>query len=194
VIVSGSEPLQSRHRNTRGSAAVRGDMKAFILIGFAAACAGAPARPAQLSLKAPLDTLSFYVGKWQCKGTYFATPEQPTEETWDARIEVEPELDGTSLHVQMFGPGDNRSEEHKGYSATTKTWHHVAVTNSGSWIALVSPGWDGTRMVFTPAAGGDDSHERATFTKRSDREYSHAVSRATDHGEDRVWEKVCRKS
>jgi hypothetical protein len=167
-------------------------VKPTILIAFtSAACAHAPAPP---TLRPPLDTLAFYVGKWECKGTDFVTADQPTRETWDARLEVEPELDGTSLHVTMIGPGDSRTAEHKGYDAATKTWHHVAVANSGFWAALVSPGWVGDHMVFTPATSGADANERTTFTKLSEREYSHAVSRATDHGEEKVWEKVCRKS
>jgi hypothetical protein len=157
----------------------------------ATACAKAPAQP---TLKPPLDALAFYVGSWQCKGTSFVAPDRPVEETWDARIEVTPELDGTSLFVQMFGPGDNQTAEHKGYDPATKTWHHVAVGKAGFWAAMVSPGWDGTHMTFTPAGGIEDTHERATFTKRSEREYSHAVSRVTDHGDEKVWEKICKKS
>ena len=169
-------------------------MKPTILLVLAA-CATGPARTARApALKAPLDTLAFYVGSWQCKGTSFVTAEQPAEETWDARVEVTPELDGTSLFVQMFGPGDNRTAEHKGYDAETKTWHHVAVGNSGFWAAMISPGWDGSRMVFAPAGGIEDARERATFAKHSDREYSHAVSRVTDHGDEKVWEKICTKS
>lgn len=166
-------------------------MKPLVLTALsAAACASTPARP---TLKPPLDTLAFYVGSWRCTGTSFATAEQPTAETWDARIEVEPELGGTSLHVTMIGPGDNLTSEHKGYDPATKTWHHIAVAKNGFWEAMVSPGWQGTHMVFSPAAGGDDPRERATFTKLGDRAYSHAVSRVTDHGEEKVWEKTCRK-
>src|SRR5690349_1992024 len=81
-----------------------------------AACASAPrATPSTMALKAPLDSLQFYVGSWQCSGTSFAGKDQPKDETWQARVEVEPELDGMSLHVQMIGPGENRTEEHKGY-------------------------------------------------------------------------------
>ncbi len=174
-----------------------------------AACAGGPrpttptANPTTTSnttnavtLRAPLDSLQFYVGSWQCAGTSFAGKDQPKDETWQARVEVEPELDGMSLHVRMIGPGENRTEEHKGYDPATKTWHHVAVTSWGDWAAMVSSGWEGDHMVFTPAGGVVDSHDRATFTKRGEREYSHAVSRVGDHGEDggKVWEKICRKS
>ena len=180
------------HRECARGAAGNPRVKPVILIAVAAtACASGAPRP---TLRAPLDTLAFYVGNWQCTGKSFVAPDQPVEETWSARVEVEPELEGTSLHVKMIGPGDNRTEEHKGYDPATKTWHHVAVANSGFWGALVSPGWVGDHMVFSPAGGGDDPRERATFTKRNDREYSHAVSRVTDEGEQAVWEKVCRKS
>ena len=175
---------------TRDGSGSRRVKPILLIVLVAAACARPASPPTPPTLRAPLDSLSFYVGKWQCKGTDFVTAAQPT---WDARIEVEPELDGTSLFVQMIGPGDSRTAEHKGYDPTTKTWHHVAVANSGFWAAMVSPGWVGDHMVFTPAGGGDPS-ERATFTKHGEREYSHAVSRVTDHGEERVWEKVCRKS
>ena len=49
-------------------------------------------------------------------------------------------------------------------------------------------------MVFSPDAKSETESWIATFTKRGEREYSHGVSLLTDHGEERVWEKVCTKS
>ena len=172
-------------------------MKSLVPIALAtAACASTPrAQTPTTTLRAPLDSLQFYFGSWQCAGTSFAGPEQPKQETWQARVEVEPELGGTSLHVRMIGPGENLTEEHKGYDPATKTWHHVAVSSWGDWAAMESKGWDGSHMVFTHAGGVGDAHERATFTKRGEREYSHAVSRVDGAGhESKVWEKICRKS
>jgi hypothetical protein len=157
-------------------------MKPIVPILLAATACGAPATHAT-KLQAPLDSLAFYVGHWSCKGTYFT----PKEEHWDATIDVAPELGGTWLSVEMTGPGTNHTAEHKGYEAATKTWHHVAVVNDGSWGAMSSPGWDGSKMVFAP--DGTDDHTRATFTKLGERKYSHAVSK---DGE-KVWEKVCEK-
>jgi hypothetical protein len=150
----------------------------------------APPQPTAAALKPPLDSLAFYVGSWQCKGTYFATSDQP-EEKWEATIRVEPELDGTWLSVHMTGPGPSRSAEHKGYDAASKKWIHVAVTNSGNWLLLSSPGWTGSQMVFSPADPADKT--RATFSKLSETSYSHVVTRDTGHGVEKDWEKVCTK-
>jgi hypothetical protein len=135
-----------------------------------------------------MDSLAFYVGSWQCSGTSFATAEQPKEEHWQARVEVAPELGGHWLSVQMIGPGDNRTVEHKGYDPEHRRWTHVAMLADGTWSWLASPGWDGNHMVFTPQP---DDDTRATFTKLGDRAYSHAVSKRSG---EKQWEKVCKKS
>ena len=142
------------------------------------------------ALKPPLDSLAFYVGTWQCKGTYFATKDQP-EETWEARMEVEPELDGFWLSVRMFGPKANRSAEHKGYDPDTKKWIHLVVGNSHGWVLVTSPGWEGSKMVFASYDPADKT--RATFTKLSDTSYSHVVTRETDGVVANDWQKVCTK-
>lgn len=147
--------------------------------------------PPAVALKPPLDTLAFYVGTWQCKGTSFVTSEQPKEEKWDATVKVAPELDGTWLSVQMIGPDMNRTIEHKGYDPAAKRWVHLAVFNEGGWSILASPGWDGNHMTFTPEDKSDKS--RGTFTKLSETSYSHGVTRDTDKGVEKVWEKICNK-
>lgn len=170
-------------------------MKTLALAIVTAAACGAPAgstgplvlRP---SLQVPMDSLSFYVGTWRCKGTSWGTAGEGVE-TWQASVVVMPELDGKWLSVQMIGPDSNRTIEHKGYDPATKTWHHLAVTNDGSWGTMTSKGWDGSRMVFTPDDREDKT--RATFTKRGEREYSHTVSRASEQGEQMLWEKICTK-
>jgi hypothetical protein len=151
----------------------------------------APQRPTAAALKPPLDSLAFYVGTWTCKGTYFPTKADPEEKKWEATITVEPELDGSWLSVRMTGPGPSRSAEHKGYDANAKKWIHLAVTNNGGWLVLSSPGWTGSKMVFSPADPADKS--RATFTKLSETSYSHGVTTETDHGAEKDWEKVCTK-
>lgn len=167
-------------------------MRWIAAVGLASACGAAPPRPAPPpALRAPLDSLAFYVGTWSCRGTTFAAEGQP-EEHWTARVEVQPELDGRWLSVQMSGPDRSRTAEHKGYDPATKTWHHVAVTNDGSWATLTSAGWDGATMVFVPDDRSDPT--RTTFTKLGERAYSHAVTRPTEHGDVKIWEKVCTKA
>jgi hypothetical protein len=164
------------------------------LLGILPSCAAAPARtpaqPAPAQLTSPLDSLAFYVGSWQCKGTTFPNSEQKAE-TWDARIEVEPELDGKWLQVKMIGPGENRTVEHKGFDPFSKRWIHVAVGNDGSWVAFSSSGWNGASMVFDPAPS-DGTH--ATFTKLSETSYSHVITRDAQSGQEKLFEKVCTKA
>jgi hypothetical protein len=144
-------------------------------------------RPA---LAPALSSYAFYVGSWRCKGHSFPVEEQK-EKDWEARIEVTPELDGSWLSVQMIGPGTNRTIEHKGYDTNRKRWAHISVLTEGYWDSMHSPGWTGSQMVFTP----DDPADRtlATFTKVSDTSYTHAITRATDHGPEKLWEKSCTK-
>ena len=111
-----------------------------------AACAGpaaqrpAPRAPAPApALQPPLDSLAFYVGHWECKGTVFATADAP-ETHWDARVDVTPELDGRWLSVVMTGPDANHTAEHKGYDPVDKRWHHLGVGNDGTWVVMSSPG------------------------------------------------------
>ena len=89
-----------------------------------------------------MNSLSFYVGSWQCDGTSFATQGQSKEEHWKARMEV-------------------------------------------------APGWTGSHMVWKPEAAQEKYH--ATFTKLGEDRYAHLVVADTDHGEEKVWEKVCTK-
>jgi hypothetical protein len=160
------------------------------LVACGPSLVNAPPGPVPTTLSPPLDTLGFYVGSWSCKGTSFGEHGKPDEQ-WDARIDVAPELGGKWLSVQMTGPGDSRTAEHKGYDPTTKKWAHLAVVNDGSWGTMTSPGWTGSHMVFTP--DDKDDHTHATFSKLGERSYSHAVTRETEHGEEKVWEKICTK-
>jgi hypothetical protein len=169
----------------------------FAVIALTACAPTAPPTPASApqqstvpALKPPVDSLAFYVGNWQCKGTYFATADEP-EKKWEATMKVEPELDGSWLSVQMTGPGENRTIEHKGYDPTAKKWMHIVVVRNGGWGTLSSPGWTGSQMTFTPDDPADKT--RGTFTKLSETSYSHAEVRITDKGEVKDWEKICTK-
>lgn len=162
------------------------------LVACAAKAAPAPAAPqAQVpALDPALQSLAFYVGSWRCKGTNFDAAGK-VEKTWDARLEVKPELDGKWLSVQMFGPEMTRTAEHKGYDADKKRWVHVAVANDGTWGVLISDGWTGSSMKFLDP---EDASGYAQFTKIDDRTYSHGVTMHTPDGAGRkAWEKVCQK-
>jgi hypothetical protein len=152
--------------------------------------ASAPSAPSAPALDPSLASLAFYVGSWKCRGTTYDAPGQ-AEKTWDATLEVAPELGGKWLSVQMIGPGSSRTIEHKGYDSEKKQWVHLAVANDGSWNLLTSDGWTGSDMVFR--IEGEDERARATFTKRSETEYSHGISLQTEAGTQKLWEKVCRK-
>ena len=159
-----------------------------VLASVVASCA-AP-KPARPKLAPALESLAFYVGSWDCKGTTFKTSDQ-AEEHWSAKVIVTPELDGSWLSVQMIGPGANRTIEHKGYDPATKKFVHVAVGLDGSWGTVTSPGWSGSKMPWEPGDKADTTH--AVFAKLDDTRYSHGVTRDTEHGVERLWEKVCTK-
>ena len=150
------------------------------LLGVAS-CATPAKRPPPIA--PALETLAFYVGTWNCKGTSFEKNER-----WEAQVIVTPELDGSWLSVKMIGPGENRTVEHKGWDPATKKWVHIAVASEGWWGTLRSDGWVGAQMRFIPDDKADDT--LATFTKLDERRYSHGVTR----GDEKLWEKVCTKS
>jgi hypothetical protein len=203
---SSGSPLPSKRGDAKASAkrpwqeAVVGNISVRLLgiramrywllaaVGACAPSAGS-ARPTvrATALVAPLDSIAFYIGHWRCKGTEY-TDDRPVK-TWDAIVDVAPELDGRWVSVHMSGPGDNETSEHKGYDPVAKRWIHVAVTNAGSWGVISSPGWTGAQMVFTGSDPKDDTH--TVFTKLSDRAYSHAVVQSNG---DKVWDKLCAKS
>lgn len=168
---------------------------ALLLPGLVACAAKAAPAPAPAIRQAPtldpaLESLAFYVGSWSCKGTNFAA-DGKVEKTWDARLEVKPELGGKWLSVQMFGPEMNVTAEHKGYDADKKRWVHVAVANDGTWGLLISDGWTGSSMKFLDP---EDASGYAKFTKIDERTYLHGVTLHTpEGGERKAWEKVCQK-
>ena len=167
-------------------------IRGVLVITGLTSCASAAPPLTAAALIPPLHTLAFYVGSWQCKGTFYPTKEEPVETKWEATITVEPELDGAWLSVKMVGPGDSRSIEHKGFDATTKRWVHLAVTRSGAWSLESSTGWTaGSEMVWVSADPAEKS--RATFTKLSETSYSHVITRETDKGMEKDWDKFCTK-
>ena len=168
-----------------------------LLAGVGASCAprAAPAATpasapggASAKLDPALESLAFYVGSWRCRGTEYDAGQ--AAKTWDARVEVRPELDGKWLSVQMIGPGSNRTAEHKGYDAAHQRWVHLAVVNNGSWGMGTSKGWEGSSMTFLDP---EDPSAITTFTKINERTYSHGVAEKTDQGPRKVWEKTCSK-
>jgi hypothetical protein len=143
--------------------------------------------PPRSPLAPSLSDLAFYVGEWDCRGTTYA---KTGEEHWNAKVIVEPELDGSWLSVQMIGPGASRTVEHKGHDAEG-TWVHMSVAPSGQWVVLTSPGWMGSQMVYRSTDKTDPT--LTTFSKIDERTYSHGDARPTDHGLEKQWEKVCTK-
>ncbi len=157
---------------------------AFLAMSCAArAPAGGPTAP---PLVGEMARLQFYVGDWACTGHQ---PGDPSAD-WTALVHVRPETGGSSVAVQMVGPGDNLSAELKGRDAATGAWFHVWTTRDGAHGSLTSPGWDGDALVSIDDA---DAHHRTIFTRVSDTRYTHRDEVDAGAGWQVQWEKTCAK-
>jgi hypothetical protein len=81
------------------------------------------------------------------------------------------------------------------YNPLTKQWINLGLDNFGGYYLSTSPGWVGSKMVWTIKATDDGTTGTATFTKVSDTETRYSVvphdksgkAGPENHG-------VCRKS
>ncbi len=124
-----------------------------------------------------LDTLKFLVGSWRCTGKQLAAA-KPHTFTASLKVRLAPDN-----FWQVFDYEERKSRDHAavklhgfwGYDQSGKRYVRSAAGNSGGWEVATSPGWDGSRLVWT----GDlylptgKVAFRHVYTKKSDREFGH---------------------
>ena len=165
------------------AAAPAGAAKAGAPAGSAAA-AKAPAAPAMPALKpAPeLDQLKFLMGRWRCDGKQFGSPMFGPEHAFKATAENKPAVDN---FWDQYTYEEKKSKDHHGVKVTgfwgwdqgAKKLVRVGASNAGDWDVGSAPGLEGDKIVWTGDFSGSAGRMgyRHTFTKKSDKEWSHTL-------------------
>ena len=136
-----------------------------------------PPKPA-----AELDTFKFFLGKWKCDGKAFASPMSPTEHAVKGSAEGKLEVDN---FWQSFNYEEKKTKEHPGlkvkgywgFDQGAKRFVRAAVGNHGEWDTASAPGWEGDKLVWTGELSGAQGRIpfHHTFTKKSDKEWTHLL-------------------
>ena len=153
----------------------------------AAPAAGAPtatpAAPPPAPKPAPeLDTFKFFLGKWKCDGKAFVSPMSPTEHPVKGTAESKLEVDN---FWQSFNYEEKKSKEHPGlkvkglwgFDQGSKRFVRAAIGSHGEWDTASAPGWEGDKLIWTGELSGAQGRIafHHTFTKKSDKEWTHLL-------------------
>jgi len=146
-----------------------------------AAAAAAPAMPA-LKPAPELDQLKFLMGRWRCDGKQFGSPLFGPEHTFKATAENKPAVDN---FWDLYTYEEKKSKEHHGvkvqgfwgWDQGAKKLVRVGASNAGDWDVGSAPGLEGDKIVWTGDFSGAAGRMgyRHTFTKKSDKEWSHTL-------------------
>jgi hypothetical protein len=174
----------------------------------AAPAAGAPAAGAPPAAAAPptpkpapeLDQLKFLVGKWKCDGKQFATPmgpEHAIKGSADAKMDL-------NNFWQVWTYEEKKTKEHMGnkvkgmwgWDGAQKKFVRAGADDHGGWDSATAPGFEGDKIVwtgdFTGSMGRMPFHH--TFTKKSDKEWTHLLEVKMPDGKFAPIEEVtCKK-
>jgi len=166
----------------------------------APAAAGKPTPPPPAKPAAELDTLKFFLGRWRCEGKQFASPlgpEHPVKGSAEAKLE-------SDNFWQTFLYEEKKTKDHPGlkvrglwgFDQGAKRFVRAAAGNHGEWDTASAPGWEGDKLVWTGELSGPMGRVpfHHTFTKKSDKEWTHALE---VRGPDGKWspteELTCKK-
>ena len=154
-----------------------------------AAAAPAPAPMTPPKPAAEMDQLKFFVGKWKCEGKMFASPMTGPEHAVKGSAEDKLEQDG---HWQTWTYEEKKSKEHMGlkakgmwgWDAGNKRFVRAGADAFGGWDSATSPGLQGDKIVWTGEISGPMGKMpfHHTFTKKSDKEWTHALEIKTPDG------------
>ena len=142
-----------------------------------------PATPPPAPKPAPeLDTFKFFLGKWKCDGKAFVSPMSPTEHGVKGTAESKLEVDN---FWQSFNYEEKKSKEHPGlkvkglwgFDQGSKRFVRAAIGNHGEWDTASAPGWEGDKLIWTGELSGAQGRIpfHHTFTKKSDKEWTHLL-------------------
>src|SRR4051794_21073900 len=176
----------------------RGLVAFSLVLAVPVALAQQPA--ARPPVAAEMDQLKLFLGKWKCEGKAFANPLSGPEHTFKATAESKLESGG---HWQVFLYEEKKSKEHEGvkvhglwgWDAGNKRFVRSAGDDSGVWDSATAPGFQGDRLMWTGELSGPNGKLpfHHTFTKKSEKEWSHSLEVKGPNGKWAPWEEVICK-
>jgi len=145
--------------------------------------AASPSLPT-LVVKPPaeLDGVRFLLGKWRCDGKQFASPMFGPEHVFKAFAEMKTAVDGAWFQFLYEEKG---TKEHVGvkvhglwgWDQAAKRLVRSAASSDGTWDNATAPGLEGDKVVWLGDFSTANGHLpfRNTFTRRSDKEWTHVM-------------------
>lgn len=122
------------------------------------------------------------MGRWRCDGKQFGSPMFGPEHTFKATAENKPAVDN---FWDLYTYEEKKSKEHHGvkvqgfwgWDQGAKKLVRVGASNAGDWDVGSAPGLEGDKIVWTGDFSGAAGRMgyRHTFTKKSDKEWSHLL-------------------
>lgn len=121
-------------------------------------------------LKAELEPLAFFSGRWDCSGEFVAS-----KKPIFARISVTADLDGSWIAFRWDDQAPNpfHALELWGYDKTARRFTNFIHDNFGGVRMFDSPGWDGNALVWTgdKLASPPALNQRFLFERKSPSEF-----------------------
>jgi hypothetical protein len=166
-----------------------------------------PAKPAAMApmpMGPPpeMSKVSWLTGNWTCSGKTFASPEMGPAHPTEATVSAGSELGGRWMisHYREKKTAQNtmpvEADEYWTYDGAEKKWDRVAIDNFGGWSSGDAKDWQNNAITWMNEGmmAGKKFKERATFTKKSDREVFY---KGDIQGKDGkwmpAWETTCHK-
>jgi len=192
-------------------------MAGGILLMVATLCLGQaaqkkmPPRPhAKSAAMAPMSMgpppemakVSWLSGNWTCSGKTYASPTMGPAHPTEATVSAGPELGGhwvVSRYREKKTPQNampTEADEYWTYDAAEKKWDRLAIDNFGGWSSGDANDWQGNSITWMNEGmmAGKKFKERATFTKKSDREVTYKGEMQGPDGKwAPAWETTCHK-
>lgn len=144
--------------------------------------------------------LDFLAGNWQCTGIAYANPMMPEHAT-RADVTAKWGMDGYWL---PFTYAEKKTAENPtpfmvtgfmGYDAQRKQFVMSGVDNMGGYSTGSSSGWNGNTLTFSGPwhMAAMTATSRDTFTKKSEREFTHTGEIEMDGKWVKVGEETCTR-
>jgi hypothetical protein len=158
--------------------------------------------PMSMAPPAEMSQLAWLSGNWTCTGKSFASPMMGPEHPTEATVSAAPDLGGRWLvsHYREKKSAQNTmpvlGDEYWTYDASGKKWDRIAIDNMGGWSRGSASAWQNGAITWMSDGMmmNEEFHERATFTKKSDREVFY---KGDIQGKDGkwapAWETTCKK-
>ncbi len=160
-----------RHLATGNRTALLECAAIFLFATSFASSVNAQAKQPSPALKPELQSLSYFIGQWNCSGEFPAS-----HKPISSRIVFFPDLDGSWLSFRWDDnpPGQFHALELWGFDKTEHSFTNSIYDNFGGMRIFHSSGWVGDELVWGPRDLPPNSpiaSERFVFDRKSAREF-----------------------